>query len=141
MSPIEYLEANVLVDDELIGEDGEIEEIDDPMTSEIVFDDEALSTLDGSGDSREDLEDVGLSMMAGDKKRNVVDRGKVVTQLRRLYQQRQNLLYRLWVQRSKDLQQRTTLLLSVEELDARLSAMTGLTIHSTGKSTGGETDK
>jgi hypothetical protein len=141
VSPIEYVEANALVDDELVGEDGEIEEVDDPMTSEIVFDDEALSTTDGSSDARDDLEELGLSMMAGDKKRNVVDRGKVVTQLRRLYQQRQNLLYRLWVQRSKDLQQRTTLLLSVEELDARLSAMTGLTIHSTGNTAGGETDK
>lgn len=144
VSPIEYVEAAALTDDDLsedLGDATGVEEISDDVTADIVYDDEALSLADGSGDAQDVLEQAGLSIMAGEKKRNAVDRGKVITQLRRLYQQRQNLLYRLWVQRSKDLQQRTTLLLSVDELDARLSAMTGLTIRSTGERPAEETQR
>jgi hypothetical protein len=140
VSPLDYFEANALDledDDELggAGEEGTIEEVFDSTTSEIVYDDEAFSTGDPSGGSEllEQYEDAAISMMASEKKRIATERTKVVTQIRRLYQQRQNLLYRLWVQRSKDLLQRATLLLSVEELDARLSAMTGLSIRSTGR--------
>ncbi|MCK6575481.1 hypothetical protein L6V77_30870 [Myxococcota bacterium] len=140
VSPLDYFEANALdLEDDLEAEDAldgaAIEEVFDGTTSEIVYDDEALSAGEGpEAGLLEQYEDAAISMMASEKKRVAAERTKVVTQLRRLYQQRQNLLYRLWVQRSKDLLQRTTLLLSVDELDARLSAMTGLNIRSTGRS-------
>ena len=141
ISPLDYIEVNNLDGDEAGGDESDVQEVEDLATNEIIFDDEAQAVSDLGGDFTDELEAAGTSMMASDKKRTAAERAKVVTQLRRLYQQRQNLLYRLWVQRSKDLLQRTTLLLSMEELDARLSAMTGLTIRSTGNTSGGEIEK
>jgi hypothetical protein len=134
VTPLEYLEGGGFDADELGESEGAaIEEVEDLATEEIVYDDEAFGLTDTSSDLADELEATGISLMAQDKKRTALERRKVVTQVRRLYQQRQNLLYRLWVQRSKDLQQRTTLLLSVDELDARLSAITGIDIRSTGR--------
>ena len=126
----DLIETGALESDTAAG--AEVEEIADSATEDILSDGDIYDDALYDTDAIDDLEMAALTTSRNEHLDQARERAKVVKQVQRLYQQRQNLLYRLWVQRSTDLQQRATLLLSVDEIDARLAAMTGLPLHSTG---------
>lgn len=131
----DLIETEVATGD--FGAEGELEgidEVNDAATEDIIYDTDSAG-YDGASLDADALEELELATLTTGRNEHLAlarERSKVVKNVERVYQQRKHLLYRLWVQRSKDLQQRATLLLSVEELDARLAAMTGLPIRSTG---------
>jgi len=105
-------------------EDPTAEVADLDLENMVLDDDDAtLMVFDGEGEA--DVEDRIAEDLSRERRATIVERRKLVAQVQRLYQQRQNLLYRLWVLRSKDLQQRVSLMLSVAEIEERLRAMTG----------------
>jgi hypothetical protein len=106
--------------------DGEtVVDLVDAETLDLVLDDDEAGLVMLEADGEADLEDRISEDISRERRATARERRKLVSQVQRLYQQRQNLLYRLWVLRSKDLQQRALLVLSVDELEERLSALTG----------------
>jgi|GEM_PF-2714319 hypothetical protein len=100
-------------------------ELVDVDAANMVLDDDDATLMVLDGEAAADVEDRIAEDISRERRATIVERRKLVAQVQRLYQQRQNLLYRLWVLRSKDLQQRVSLMLSVAETEERLRAMTG----------------
>ena len=124
-------EYDNLLEDVYTSDGGElVTEVSDLETSdELVVEGGLSEFLDTGGDdffaSPDDFQYLAADRAASQKRQLSKSRDRLVIDIRRLYQQRQNLLYRLWVLRSKNLQQRATLLLSVDETEAQLAALTG----------------